>query len=238
MVIVKPGPKGERIQGNLLLDHMAGAEIVETGTTDPAALDRILDDTLADLRQRGYKPFASTREPFSPIAGTIAFTETAIELCDQLAAIGAACDRVFLVGGTSAAGLALGGKLLGAPYKVHAVSVGGSREALLKSELNLSNRVATEVLDLPPLMRPDDFAVFDEYVGDQYGQATAETQEAIRMLARTEGIFVDPVYTGKAFSGLIGEVRKGHVGQNETVVFVHTGGTPIIFAYDEILARL
>jgi 1-aminocyclopropane-1-carboxylate deaminase/D-cysteine desulfhydrase-like pyridoxal-dependent ACC family enzyme len=238
MVIVKPGPKGERVQGNLLLDRMAGAEIVETGTTDPAELDRILDATLEDLRQRGYKPFASTREPFSPIAGTIAFTEASIELLDQLAAVGATCSRIFLVGGTTAAGLGLGGKLLGAPYQVHAVSVGGSNDALRRQLLTLSNRVAQEVLDLAALMIADDFAVFDEYVGDRYGQATEATREAIRLAARTEGIFLDPVYTGKALSGLIGEIRNGNVGKDETVVFVHTGGTPIIFAYDEILANL
>jgi D-cysteine desulfhydrase/L-cysteate sulfo-lyase len=238
MVIVKPGPKGERVQGNLLLDRMVGAEIVETGTTDPAELDRILDATLDDLRRRGYNPFASTRESFSPISGTIAFTEASIELLDQLAAVGATCSRVFLVGGTTAAGLGLGGKLLGAPYQIHAVSVGGSNDALRAQLLTLSNRVAQEVLDLPALMTADDFAVYDEYVGDRYGQATEATTEAIRLAARTEGIFLDPVYTGKALSGLIGEIRKGNVGKDETVVFVHTGGTPIIFAYDEILANL
>ena len=238
MVIVKPGPKGERVQGNLLLDRMVGAEIVETGTTDPDEVERILDATLDDLRRRGYKPFASTREPFSPISGTIAFTETAIELLDQLASADATCSRIFLVGGTSAAGLGLGGKLLGASYRVHAVSVGGSKDALRTQLLTLSNRVAQEVLDLPPIMDGDDYAVFDEYVGDRYGEATESTLEAIRLAARTEGIFLDPVYTGKALSGLIGEIRNGNVGKDETVVFVHTGGTPIIFAYDELLANL
>ncbi|MGH2458702.1 MAG: pyridoxal-phosphate dependent enzyme, partial [Chloroflexota bacterium] len=65
-----------------------------------------------------------------------------------------------------------------------------------------------------------------------------EVLEAIRLTARTEGIFLDPVYTGKAMSGLIGEIRKGNVGKDETVVFVHTGGTPIIFAYDAALGNL
>lgn len=238
MVIVKPGPKGERVQGNLLLNHITGAEIVETGTTDAAELERILDDTLADLRRRGFKPYASTREPFSPIAGTIAFTEASIELTEQLSATGVERCHLFLVGGTSAAGFALGGKLLGAPYQVHAVSVGGSRQQLLETEVKLSNRVATEVLDLPPIMTANDFVAYDEYVGSRYGDATPEVLEAIRLLGRTEGIFVDPVYTGKALSGVIGEIRKGNLKKGETVVFVHTGGTPIIFAYDELLSKL
>jgi 1-aminocyclopropane-1-carboxylate deaminase/D-cysteine desulfhydrase-like pyridoxal-dependent ACC family enzyme len=238
MVIVKPGPKNERVQGNLLLNHMTGAEIVETGTTDPGELERILDDVLEDLRRRGYKPYASTREPFSPIAGTIAFTEAAIEVVEQMSAARIDHARLFLVGGTSAAGLALGGKLLGAPYRVHAVSVGGSKEQLLHSEVTLSNRVATEVLDLPPIMTADDFSVYDEYVGSRYGDATPEVLEAIRLLARSEGIFVDPVYTGKALAGVIGETRKGNLTRQDTVIFIHTGGTPIIFAYDAVLSRL
>jgi D-cysteine desulfhydrase/L-cysteate sulfo-lyase len=238
MVIVKPGPKGERNQGNLLLDRMVGAEVVETGTNDPAELNRILDETLDDLRRRGYKPYASTREPFSPIAGTIGFTEASIELLDQLRELGETCSRLYLVGGTSAAGLALGGKLLGAPWRVHAISVGGSKQSLTNHVVKLANRVAGEVLDLPEVVTAEDFDSYDEYVGDRYGHATEETLEAIRLAARTEGIFVDPVYTGKALSGLVGEVRRGHVGKDETVVFVHTGGTPFIFAYDELLARI
>ncbi len=237
MVIVKPGPKNERIQGNLLLDHMLGVEIVEVGSKDHDVVERTLDEVLADLRKRGYTPYASTREPFSRLAGTVAYAEATIELLDQVAAAGASVDHVFVVGGTSAAGLALGGKLLGAPFRVHPVSVGATRERLLEQELELSNRVCG-LLDLPPLMTEADFCIHDEYVGAEYGDAPPATLEAIKLAARVEGVFLDPVYTGKAFSGLIGEIRKGAVGKGETVVFVHTGGLPIIFAYDEVLARL
>jgi 1-aminocyclopropane-1-carboxylate deaminase/D-cysteine desulfhydrase-like pyridoxal-dependent ACC family enzyme len=237
MVIVKPGPQGEVPQGNLLLDRILGVEIVETGTTDSAALERILDDVLADLRRRGYTPYASTREPFSHLAGTIAFAEATIELMQQLEAIGAQADHLFLVGGTSAAGLALGGKLLGACWHVHAISVSGSKQRLLEDEVRLSNRVA-ELLDLPPVMTPEDFSTYDEYVGQAYAIAAPTTLEAIPLVARTEAIFLDPVYTGRAMAGLIGEIRKGTVQKGETVVFVHTGGLPIIFAYNEVLAKL
>ncbi len=130
-----------------------------------------------------------------------------------------------------------GGKLLGASYLVHPVSGGGSAEALLKRELDLANQVCG-LLDLPPVMAESDFCVHDEYVGDQYGDAPPATLEAIRLAARIEGVFLDPVYSGKGFSGLIGEIRKGAVRKGETAVFVHTGGLPIIFAYDEVLAKL
>jgi 1-aminocyclopropane-1-carboxylate deaminase/D-cysteine desulfhydrase-like pyridoxal-dependent ACC family enzyme len=237
MVLVKPGPKGERVQGNLLLDHMLGAEIVEVGSDDPDTVERTVDEVIADLRKRGHTPYNVKREPFSRLAGTVAFAEAAIELLEQVAAAGAVADHVFLVGGTSAAGLALGGKLLGASYQVHPVSVGADRAKLLAQELDLSNQVC-ERLGLPPVMTESDFCVHDEYVGDEYGDAPPATLEAIRLAARVEGVFLDPVYTGKAFSGLIGEVRKGAVRKGETVVFVHTGGLPIIFAYDEVLGQL
>ena len=237
MVIVKPGPQGEVAQGNLLLDRMLGVDVVETGTTDPAELERALDEVLADLRRQGYKPFASTREPFSELAGTIGFTEAAIELTEQLRAAGVERADVFLVGGTSAAGLALGGKLLGSAYRVHLVSVGGAATALRERTLHLTARVA-ELLELPAVVDDDDFEVYDEYVGARYADVTPGVREAIRLLARTDAIFLDPVYTGKSMSGLIGEIRKGRFAAGQTVVFVHTGGLPIIFAYHEILAGL
>jgi len=237
MVLVKPGPKGERVQGNLLLDRMLGIDIVETGTTDSADLDRILDEVLADLRQRGHKPYVHTRDPFSPVAGTVAFAEATIELLDQLRALDSKADHVFLVAGSSAAGLALGGKLLGAGYSVHPVSVSSGAEATLRQEVNLAQR-ACAALGLPEVVSEADFCVHADYVGEGYGRTPPETLEAIRLAARVEGVFLDPVYTGKAFSGLIGEIRRGHVRKDETVVFVHTGGLPIIFAYDQVLAEL
>ncbi|MES0445997.1 MAG: pyridoxal-phosphate dependent enzyme, partial [Desulfobacterales bacterium] len=72
---------------------------------------------------------------------------------------------------------------------------------------------------------------FDEYVGPGYSLPTPEMVEAVRMLAMTEGILLDPVYTGKAMSGLIDLVRKGYFSKDENVLFVHTGGSPAIYAY-------
>ena len=145
--------------------------------------------------------------------------------------------HLFLVGGTSSAGLALGGKVLGAGWRVHAVSVGGSADALTRMELDLANRVA-DLLELPARLEPGDFEVHDQYVGERYGAAPPATLEAIKLAVRTEAIFMDPVYTGKAFSGLVGEVRAGRVAKDDVAVFVHTGGLPIIFAYHDVLKDL
>lgn len=237
MTIVKPSPADEEVTGNLLLDRLTGAEIVEA---HGRSSEEVLDETLARLRAEGYTPYASTREPFSNLAGTVAYTEASIELRDQLRAAGIGPDQrvhLFLVHGTSAAGLALGGKLLGANWRVHAVSVGGEAAAVRAMELDRAGRVS-KLLDLPTTIEESEFDVHDQYVGGRYGATPATTLEAIRLAARTDAIFLDPVYTGKAFSGLIGEVRAGRVPADDVVVFVHTGGLPIIFAYHEVLKDL
>jgi 1-aminocyclopropane-1-carboxylate deaminase/D-cysteine desulfhydrase-like pyridoxal-dependent ACC family enzyme len=237
MTIVKPSPADEAVTGNLLLDRMLGVDIVEAHGRKP---DEVLDEVLARLRAAGRTPYASTREPFSRLAGTIAYAEASIELRDQLRAAGIGPRdgvHLFLVGGTSAAGLTLGGKLLGTGWRVHAVSVGGSADSVANTMLDLANRVA-ELLELPVRVAREDFDVHDQYVGGAYAATPPTTLEAIKLAARTDAIFLDPVYTGKAFSGLVGEVRAGTVRKDEVALFVHTGGLPIIFAYHEVLKNL
>jgi D-cysteine desulfhydrase len=72
---------------------------------------------------------------------------------------------------------------------------------------------------------------FDEYVGPGYSLPTPEMAEAVRMLARLEGILMDPIYTGKAMAGLIDLIRKGYISKEEHVLFVHTGGSPALYIY-------
>ena len=103
--------------------------------------------------------------------------------------------------------------------------------------LDLADRAAT-LLDFEARVGPDDLDVHDQYVGERYGDTPPTTLEAIKLAARTDAIFMDPVYTGKAFSGLVGQVRAGQVGPDEVAVFVHTGGLPIIFAYHQVLENL
>ena len=236
MVIVKPSPADEEVTGNLLLDRMLGVEIVEA---HGRKVDEALDEVDKRLRAEGYTPYHSTREPFSRLAGTVAYLEASIELRDQLRAAGVDTQRahLFLVHGTSAAGLALGGKLLGTGWRVHAVSVGGTYDAIVKMELDLSGRVA-DLLGLPARLEPGEFDVHDKYVGERYGDAAPWVLEAIKLAARTDAIFTDPVYTGKSLSGMIGEIRAGAVPKEDMAVFIHTGGLPIIFAYHEKLKDL
>jgi 1-aminocyclopropane-1-carboxylate deaminase/D-cysteine desulfhydrase-like pyridoxal-dependent ACC family enzyme len=84
------------------------------------------------------------------------------------------------------------------------------------------------------VVRPAEVAVLGGFIGAGYGIPTPEGLDAIRLVAHMEGVFLDPTYTGKAMAGLIAEIRAGRFGQDETIVFLHTGGEPGLFAHPEI----
>ena len=98
----------------------------------------------------------------------------------------------------------------------------------------MSNETA-EFLGLGISIVPDEVTVYDEYMGEGYGKITKECIEAIKLVAQTEGFFLDPVYTGKAMAGVIDLIRKGQITSKDTVVFIHTGGVPDLFVYHDEL---
>jgi 1-aminocyclopropane-1-carboxylate deaminase/D-cysteine desulfhydrase-like pyridoxal-dependent ACC family enzyme len=101
----------------------------------------------------------------------------------------------------------------------------------------VATRAAT-LLGLPHRVSPGDVDATEDHVGPAYGAVTAEGREALDLLARTEGILLDPAYTAKAMAGLIADVRGGRLAADRPVVFLHTGGTPAVFAYrDELMER-
>ena len=237
-IIKIPSHKDEPVNGNLLLDHIMGARIIDAPSDDPEVVTAELDRLIAKLEAEGHTVYDVPRDHFSKIAGSCGYLVGAVELLDQLDALGAEADHIFMAHGTSSAGLALSGKLLGLGYRVHPVSVGPSAEEAAAYVCAAGNGVA-ELLGFETGITPDDITTHAEYVGERYGIPTEAGLEAIRLAGQTEGLILDPVYTAKALSALIDQVRKGAIGRDETVVFVHTGGLPITFAYaDEIMSNL
>jgi len=98
----------------------------------------------------------------------------------------------------------------------------------------MTNETA-QFLNLGIEFTSDEMIVYDGYRGEGYGVVSKECIEAITLVAQTEGIFLDPVYTGKAMAGLIDLIRKGKLTSGDTVVFVHTGGVPDVFSYEKQL---
>lgn len=224
--VVRAG-KSNVIQGNMLLEHLMDTEFhfLETGDREEAmAYCRELAEK---LKAQGHVPYLANDYPIAMIAGTIGYLDCTIELAEQMEDMGIGPAYIYLVGGTSMAGLALGAKLLGLPWKVVGIS-SGDRPNIHDGVFNYANRVK-EHLGLPLSLEEEDFDLYDEYVGEEYAVPTKEGVEAVRLLASTEAIFLDPTYTGKAMGGLIDHIRKGILGPSDTVVFIHTGGTPALF---------
>lgn len=237
-IIKIPSHKDQPVNGNLLLDHIMGARIIEAQSADPDIVERELNQLVAKLESEGHTVYNVPKDSFSKIAGTCGFLNAAVELMDQIDRRNARVDHIFMAAGTSSAGLALAGKLLGLPYRVHPVSVGPDRATVENNVCAVANGAA-ELLGFETRLEPADITVHDEYVGERYGIPTDAGLEALRLAGRTEGLILDPVYTSKALSALIDQVRQGVIGRDETAVFVHTGGQPITYAYnEEILGSL
>jgi L-cysteate sulfo-lyase len=231
-ILKLPSHKDSPVNGNLLLDHIMGAKIVEASSSEQDVVDRELKELVQELESNGHRVYVVPNESFSKIAGTCGYLLAALELLEQCRNYDVDPDHIFMAAGTSSAGLALAGKLLGLNYRVHPVSVRPKRAEVEQQVCTVANRAAN-LLGFETQLNPEDIDVHDEYVGEDYGIPTEAGMEAIRLLGRTEGLILDPVYTAKAASALIGQVREGRIQQHETVVFVHTGGLPITFAYSE-----
>ena len=141
-------------------------------------------------------------------------------------------DRVVCASGSAGthAGLVTG--FYGNSSNIPVIGINVSRNKDAQEELvyDLVTQTAAHVGITTEIPR-EAVVCFDEYVGPGYSLPTPEMAEAVRMLARLEGILMDPIYTGKAMAGLIDLIRKGHISKEEHVLFVHTGGSPALYVY-------
>ena len=237
-IIKIPSHKDEPINGNLLLDHIMGAEIIEAPDDSPETIQRQLDELICRLESEGHTVYNVPNDSFSKIAGSCGYLAGAVELLGQLDDAGVEADHIYLASGTSSAGLALAGKALGAGYRVHPISVGQPRKEVEDYVCTAGNGAA-ELLGLDTRLAPHDVTVHDEYIGERYGIPTRAGMEALKLLGRTEGLILDPVYTAKAMSGLVHHIQRGDFRAEDTAVFIHTGGLPITYAYaPEIIGDL
>ncbi len=124
----------------------------------------------------------------------------------------------------------LGAEVYSAPYQCHGIAVGPSDEQERTRHAITIAQAAAELIGVPARLTPADLLTDHSYVGEGYGIPTPACLEAIRLLAQCEGIFLDPVYTGKAMAGMIDHIRQGMISPREAVVFLHTGGSPALFA--------
>jgi 1-aminocyclopropane-1-carboxylate deaminase/D-cysteine desulfhydrase-like pyridoxal-dependent ACC family enzyme len=226
------------LQGNLLLDHLVGAhvELVDTPMGEPML--RLLQERAEELRAAGRRPYAWEEERGAPLAAA-SYLLCMAEVLEQVRQRGLEPTAVYAAAaGPTGAGLALGRTVLGLPWVVRLIAPIRWPWDTPQKMADLAGRSAA-LLGLPHRLSRDDVDLREDFIGPAYGAVTPEGWEALRLLATTEGILLDPVYTAKAMAGLIHDARKGRLGRNDTVVFLHTGGLPAVFAYrDDILPYL
>jgi D-cysteine desulfhydrase family pyridoxal phosphate-dependent enzyme len=226
-VLVLDARQGADVAGNLLLDHLLGAEV--RIVPDKAARTALMASIGDELRAAGERPYVIPTGGSVPI-GAAGYMNMVAELLAQLVSCGEAPSRLYFPTGSmgTQAGLVVGARAFSAPFVVYGVAVEHPVEQLIASGAALANRTA-ELLGLGQCFDTTDIAIDGEFIGAAYGVATEEGIEAIRLLARTEAVFLDPVYSGKAMAALINHARTGELDPKEAVVFLHTGGGPSLF---------
>jgi 1-aminocyclopropane-1-carboxylate deaminase/D-cysteine desulfhydrase-like pyridoxal-dependent ACC family enzyme len=218
------------VQGNLLLDYIAGATVEFTDIPLSPKLWEYIGSKAEQFRAQGRKTFA-INDAAVRASGTASYVVAMAELQDQMDSRGVQPDAIYVCScGVTGAGMFLAKKLLGSSYPIVSVMPLvwlGDNQTLLA---DMGNKAAG-LMGLDPCLTRDDISLSPDFIGPGYGRPSPAGMEATRLLAQTEGILLDPVYTAKAFAGLISDIRNGKLRRGQNVVFVHTGGTPALFAY-------
>ena len=224
------GEEPPLVQGNLLLDRLLGAEVVWAGS-------RPLGETMAqvadELQAAGHRPYVVPYGGSNPI-GASGYAAAMEEFLTQCTERELHFDHIVLAsssGGTQA-GLMVGARALAYEGRILGISVDQEAGTLRHRLAGLATSTADH-LGMALTFAPEDLTVDDGYLGGGYGVVGELERAAIRTLARTEGVLLDPVYTGRAFGGLLDLVRRGEVGRHGRVLFWHTGGTAGVFGYGE-----
>lgn len=227
-----------RRSGNVLLDRILGASIHSYPEgEDEAGADQRLEQIAQELRSEGNRPYVVYLSADHPPLGALGYVNAADEILVQIQKQRLPIEHMVIASGSSLShsGLLLGLRALGSDIPVTGVCV--RRSAKLQAQrVSRCTHELGQLLNLTrPVVTPKDIDVYDGTFAPGYGRLNAPVVEAIGLLGRTEGILLDPVYTGKSMAGLLALTRAGHFDDAKGVLFVHTGGIPALFAYEPAL---
>lgn len=230
-ILVLDGRRPNNVQGNLLVDYLLGADV--HFAADRYEQRALLDSLAAEVRAKGGRPHILNDNPMFDVASAVAYLEVTLEVVEQLDERRLLPNYFYMSSsGKGSAGIMLAQKLLGGGFTMNAVCA--------TDEFHLPSRTAgianetSAALGLDISIAEDEVINFTDFVGKGYGIPSEAGDEAVRLFARTEGIILDPIYTGKAAAGLLAHIREGRFSKDDVVVFVHTGGTPAIFTWNEL----
>jgi len=241
LVLFKRYDLPEEYDGNMLLDYILDAEIrIKEPIRDKNVktedyLD-VVEDVAEELRRRGHNPYVISVGGSKVLGsmtlplGAISYVNAFAEMLEQTKAAYFEPDYVVHSTGSGAtqAGLVVGAKFLAEKTRIVGISVSDEKTSFAKDIMDIAAQTE-KALRLDQKVKPDDVIVFDEYIKDGYGIVNKEVADVIRLVFTREGIVLDPVYTSKAFVGLMDLIKKGYFKRSDKVVFFHTGGTPALF---------
>ena len=239
-------PDEENLRSNLLLDKIMGAEIhvvkMEPGESEEEAEERsvrMAREHIKRLEAEGHHCYEVPMGGASP-AGTAGFVEGYVEFVEQALDMGMEPDYIFHGTGTGGtlAGLVAGKVLTGSKAEIISINVSWKDEGYQERVRGLANRRLEMLGAKARVDTVKDIHTDLNYYQPGYEMPNEMAREGILLLARKEGLLADPVYTGKAFAGMLDYIRSGKVPQGSNVVFWHTGGATALFAEKEILGDL
>lgn len=240
-ILFLQGEKPQEFQGNLLLDKILGADI-RFAVVDEAEEEGEIKGEFPwtgkiaeEVKKKGKTPYLAAIGASNPL-GNMGYITATDELKNQLDEMKMKADYIVLAVGTGGtqAGVELGVRLLGLKTKVIGISVSRHRMEKCDEICELCNDTLGFFQLKNYRFAPDEIEINMDYIGEGYAIPTRECIEAINLVAQKEGIFLDPVYTGKAMAGLIDLVKKGRFKRDDNVVFIHTGGNTALFEYNSI----
>lgn len=227
--------------GNMLLDRLLGAEIrirepLGPGSAHTEDYLAVAEEVAAELRAQGRRPYvisvggSRVMGSMTLPLGALAYVQAFIEALEQTRTFG--FEPEYIVhstgSGSTQAGLIVGAKGLGAKTRIVGISVSDEKKPFMRDVIEIS-RATEDALGIGRIVTEDDVIVLDEYIREGYGIVSREVTDAIRLMFTREGIVLDPVYTSKAFVGLMDLIKRGYFGPSDRIVFFHTGGTPALF---------
>jgi D-cysteine desulfhydrase len=216
------------VEGNILLDRLVGAEIVWLTFDEYGRRTEMLERQAESLRRSGKIPYIIP-EGGSNLVGAWGYVRAAEELAEDLEDLPKNNDRPTTIlhatgsGGTTA-GLVLGVKLVGLDAQVVGINVCNDRNYFMEVVAEICNAAITNYQLKIPFSAQEDIHIVDGYVGEGYGKASFQVLSLLVEVARTEGMILDPVYTGKAFYGMTQELKRNPEVFGDRIVFIHTGG--------------
>jgi L-cysteate sulfo-lyase len=235
LILTRAVPKNEvdyELNGNILLDQLFGAQLqVLAGGSHSLA---VAETRATQLRDSGRNVLVIPTGGSTPL-GSLGYARCAAEIAQQETELGLSFNQVVVPNGSAGthAGLAAGFQLLGRGTSiVKSYSVLSDRDTSAARTRQLTQDTLA-LLGSSAIVQAEEIAIDGSQLGDGYGLPTPAMQEAVRLMARAEGLLIDPVYSGKAFAGLLADLRQGRYRSGDNVLFVMTGGTPGLYAYRE-----